>query len=640
MRKFFILALLAIVFAASLISWRSGDSPIQMIEQDYRNSLNEFSNSVLIFKASAKSSSLDQLKKDYINLRISYKNIQSFLEYYSPQAAGDFLNGPPVPKLERNTAVMTLLEPKGIQVLDEILYGDDPLKHRKEIIEETDYLLKKFNDVKEFQLGIKMQDRHFFEAARFEIVRILTLGISGFDTPSSQLSFIDLDASLLTLSRQYDYYEDMFKKEKKTIFKETQKLLKDAIDYSDKHKDFDSFDRFEFIVDYLNPIYGKLLESQLALGIETIYEVQQNKYSTNYLAKNIFADDFLNPYFYTELLESKDSDKLRNLGMKLFFDPALSEDNKRACASCHDPKLAFTDGYAKSMAFGKEGTVQRNAPTLINSVFAARYFYDMRVENLENQFEHVVTNDKEFHTDFPRIIEKLNGSKEYKKMFKECFPEYKKKPISRHTIDFALASYVLSLRSFNSPFDQYIRGEKRNIPNSVRNGFNVFMGKGKCATCHFPPTFAGLIPPYFEESESEVLGVPISPDTLKTRLDPDLGRRTGLIKERSNHFNNSFKIMTVRNIEHTAPYMHNGVYNTLEEVIDFYNRGGGIGLGFDMENQTLPSDPLNLTDLEIKDLVAFMNSLTDTSFYDHKPESLPKFDKQPELNDRPIGGSY
>jgi cytochrome c peroxidase len=138
------------------------------------------------------------------------------------------------------------------------------------------------------------------------------------------------------------------------------------------------------------------------------------------------------------------------------------------------------------------------------------------------------------------------------------------------------------------------------------------MGKANCATCHFAPTFSGLVPPFYTENESEILGVFGSPNIIS--LDEDEGRSNNQIKsEKAWIYEKSFKTTTVRNVELTSPYFHNGAYNTLEEVLDFYNNGGGKGRGIEVQNQTLPEDKLDLSEKEIKELIAFMKSLTDNS---------------------------
>src|SRR5690606_28349131 len=154
--------------------------------------------------------------------------------------------------------------------------------------------------------------------------------------------------------------------------------------------------------------------------------------------------------------------------------------------------------------------------------------------------------------------------------------------VSRYQFSSALASYVLSLRSFKSDFDLYMQGKKDNLPKDVKAGFNLFMGKAGCATCHYPPTFSGLVPPLFTENESEILGVLKHPDTLM--VDTDSGRiNNGVINDNHEIYRNSFKTVTVRNVKLTAPYFHNGAYETLDQVIAFYNEGGAAGKGLDYE---------------------------------------------------------
>jgi cytochrome c peroxidase len=163
----------------------------------------------------------------------------------------------------------------------------------------------------------------------------------------------------------------------------------------------------------------------------------------------------------------------------------------------------------------------------------------------------------------------------------------------------------------DSRFDQYMRGDKRKMNAAEKNGFNLFAGKAKCATCHYIPLFNGLAPPVFTETESEVLGVPKTTDKNPAELDDDLGK---YLFTRSVIHKYSFKTPTLRNIELTAPYMHNGVYRTLEEVIEFYDKGGGKGLHIAPVNQTLPFDKLALGKKEKADLIAFMKTLTDTVY--------------------------
>jgi cytochrome c peroxidase len=153
-----------------------------------------------------------------------------------------------------------------------------------------------------------------------------------------------------------------------------------------------------------------------------------------------------------------------------------------------------------------------------------------------------------------------------------------------------------------------MRGSKTAMSRQELNGFNLFMGKAKCATCHYMPLFSGTVPPKYIRIETEVIGVPKSP--LGKKIDPDRGAYDIVNISSLRH---SFKTTTVRNAARTAPYMHNGVFKTLEEVVDFYNKGGGVGRGIKIDNQTLSADQLQLTKKETAELVAFIKSLDSKS---------------------------
>jgi cytochrome c peroxidase len=155
-----------------------------------------------------------------------------------------------------------------------------------------------------------------------------------------------------------------------------------------------------------------------------------------------------------------------------------------------------------------------------------------------------------------------------------------------------------------------MRGEKAAMNDTETRGFNLFMGKGKCGTCHFVPLFSGVNPPTFTKIDAEIIGVPATNDTLNARLDTDWGK---YLTHKIPLHKNAFKTPTLRNIALTAPYMHNGVFKTLEDVIDFYDRGGGAGLGLELENQTLPAEKLNLSKWEKEAIISFLETLTDTS---------------------------
>ncbi len=320
-------------------------------------------------------------------------------------------------------------------------------------------------------------------------------------------------------------------------------------------------------------------------------------------AQTLFDKDVFDEEAFSGFPDYKTTAEKAALGKLLFNDPVLSGDNSRSCASCHYEDKAFTDGLEKAVSFDGKSFVKRNTPTLSNIAFQRVFFSDSRVNYLEDQAVAVITNADEMHGSLEAAAEKLKKNEKYVQQFEKAFPQ---KAITAFEIKNALASYIRTLSKFDSKFDRYMRDEIAFTADE-KAGFNLFAGKAKCATCHFIPLTNGTVPPNFMKSESEVLGVPDKDGKLDSDLDKYNLTQAIIHKH-------SFKTPTIRNSTLTAPYMHNGVFKTLEEVVDFYNEGGGKGLGFALENQTLPEDKLNLTDLEKKQLVDFMKTLTDKKY--------------------------
>ncbi|MES2691397.1 MAG: cytochrome c peroxidase, partial [Bacteroidota bacterium] len=199
--------------------------------------------------------------------------------------------------------------------------------------------------------------------------------------------------------------------------------------------------------------------------------------------------------------------------------------------------------------------------------------------------------------------------KRYKVLFAKAFPSAKKDSlVTVHQVASAISAFERTLSPMNSAFDRYIGGDRSALSQEQIRGFTIFNGKAQCGTCHFAPLFNGLLPPGYSITELEVLGVTSNTDFDKPMYDLDSGRYRFFPIEYNTR---AFKTPTVRNVAKTAPYMHNGSFNTLEQVMDFYNKGGGAGVGLTIRHQTLSSKPLGLTQEEIRSVIAFMNSLTD-----------------------------
>jgi cytochrome c peroxidase len=374
--------------------------------------------------------------------------------------------------------------------------------------------------------------------------------------------------------------------------------------YTRSNPEFDTFNRLEFIREYLMPL-SIALEHDFLQVIDASPNLKKNKPFSGTLA-DLMQGKLLNPDAFTPFAASATTPEKIALGKALFHDASLSRSNRMKCASCHDPKLAFTDARTTSLGSVHSNTIRRNAPTVLYAGFQKTYFYDARSQDLENQIQRVMENPDEFNLPPADLKMKIEANSALAEQFKRAYPD--KKEITAFEIRNAIAAYVRSLMPFTSKTDRYFQGTA-TLTARERNGFNLFAGKAKCATCHFIPVFNGTIPPWFNNSESEVIGVPEKKVWANAEVDDDPGRFTINPLEQLRY---SFKTPTVRNIEKTAPYMHNGVYHTMEEVVRFYKLGGGNGIGMNLAYQTLPFDHLQLTDKEAEDLVLFLKTLTDT----------------------------
>ncbi|MDH6253562.1 cytochrome c peroxidase [Chryseobacterium sp. H1D6B] len=605
--RFYLLLIIALFIGFAAMSFNPADKGTANESTVINNGLADFKNKLEQLKKEAylfseEKISLEDLQKTLSSTRNSYKEIEFYIAYHYPEFSKTHLNAAPLFHIERAGTKSYTLPPEGLQVLDELIFSETAADEKEKIKDITDFL---YNSYSKFYLssvknGLSKGNNKTLPL-RIELIRIYTLGVTGFDTPGSLNISEEAGHALLGIKR-YINDDDYFKN---FNVQKANGILSESQEYLSRNKDFETFDRIEFYKKYIQPLYEEF--GKWDGGTDDLKEFS----GWNVSNKNFFSSDFLDPYFFTLLKSSEDNPELKNLGKDIFYDQKLSDNGKMSCATCHLPENAFTDLKIKSPSNVEGKTVLRNSPSLYNAVFAKRFFYDMRAFYMEQQAEHVIYNEQEFNTSYESIIKKLKTKPEYKKAFRNAFKDGK---INKQNFSKALSSYVASLYSFESDFDRFMRNEK-DISGDAKKGFNLFMGKANCATCHFAPHFSGLVPPFYNENESEVLGVTKKPiNQTPIELDSDMGRVNSPVeKEKSWIYENSFKTVTVRNIALTKPYFHNGAFNTLEEVLDFYNEGGGEGMGLKMKNQTLPPDKLNLTQTEIKQIITFLNSLTDVS---------------------------
>ncbi len=478
------------------------------------------------------------------------------------------------------------------------------------------------------------------DALRVEIFRISTIDIANSDFVVEESGLPSLKGSIDSwilytneLVKQLPASQHSLRKIWTRLSEQTQKFIAD-------NKSYNSFDRMYFIRNCLIPLSQFLNDLQLALKIP--FKEKWSAIRSN--ARHIYDKNVFNPDYFAPDKQAYYSAEKAKLGELLFFDPILSDNNQRACASCHKPEMAFTDGLVKATSFEREKVLARNSPTVINSGFQKKSFWDQRASSLEDQLDSVINNPDELHSSFDVVIEKINSSPEYTALFHEAFAETKVNGISREHVKKAIGVYERTVTGLNSRFDQYMQGDITKLSEREINGFNLYMGKAHCANCHFAPLFNGALPPFYNITDHHSIGVPLKDTMEKYKIDPD----AGLFKVTGNAYTRfSFKTPTVRNTGLTAPYMHNGVFKTLEQVVEFYDHAGGTKFSKDLQPDmaglpflTLIPIELKLTPQEKKDLVLFMHSLNDTSA-SRSPKRLPELKGRfAAINKRVIGGEY
>ncbi|MBO9204951.1 MULTISPECIES: cytochrome-c peroxidase [Niastella] len=379
--------------------------------------------------------------------------------------------------------------------------------------------------------------------------------------------------------------------------------LSGCISYLQQHPDFDSFNRLHFLTQLALPLqrhFGKLV-TDLQLDLNTTDGV------LNYKAADIFSPDALNLQAFPGG-KNYSNTALVQLGKQLFFEPGLSGNNKVSCVTCHDPAKHFTDGLPKSLTIDGHSHVARNAASLLYAGYQYGQFWDGRAKSVEEQVKTVLNNEQEMNGGEIVISALLARKTYYKIVLDSIFPASIDSINITEKVAMALAAYVRTLNFRNGRFDQYLQGNATVLTTHEIDGFNLFMGKAQCGTCHFAPLFNGLTPPLYNLSELEVLGTTSTDNLLKPELDSDAGRiRIFPIS----YYDKAFKTPTVRNTSATGPYMHNGAFKTLEAVIEFYNKGGAVGMGLSLPNQTLSARPLNLSKEEVSDIISFLHTLED-----------------------------
>ena len=298
-------------------------------------------------------------------------------------------------------------------------------------------------------------------------------------------------------------------------------------------------------------------------------------------------DPYLRPQAIPTPTENPFTPERIELGKALFFDPRMSKSDAVSCASCHHPGMGWSDKLPTGIGHNLV-KLPRATPTIVNIAYNPVYNWDGKFSTLEDHAMGLMQNERVMSSPVAELIAKLDKIPGYVNMFHKAYPG---EGITHRSIAKALANFQRTVVSTESPFDRWRKGDADAVEASAKRGFALFTGKANCVTCHEGYNFT--------DNGFHNIGV------KDTGATPDLGRFN--IRKLA-ALQGAFKTPTLRDVALTAPYMRNGSYNTLEEVVDHYDRGG------DVKSNLSPNiKPLNLSPQEKQDLVAFLKSLTGVS---------------------------
>lgn len=580
--------------------------------------------------------SKEQIKNQIAVTRMDLKGLDFWLRYMDPIAYKK-INGPlPV---EWETEVFEKFEKpykrEGAGLTLAELYLDEKVVEKDSLLQLVQSSINTIPAYLADSITNQFQTHHhFFLANRLFILNLAAIYTTGFECPDTVRIVPELQLMLAEVDKIYTTFNNNFPQT--SVTKEYLRLYDSALAFVNTQPvNYSGFDHFTFIKNYINPLFklNQQFIRQYAVFTKSYVDYSLNNSSTSIFSKDLYFGQNTKGIF----LRVKDQEALNEIeriGKLLFFDPVLSGNNQRSCNSCHKSTEYFTDTLiSTSFQFDHQSPLARNSPSLINATYNHLLMLDGKHISLQDQARDVMANPMELGSSEKEIVEKVLNCNEYKKAFKSFLKYTPQEPeVTMEHIVSAITMYYSKFSNYYAPFDEAMNNAKQIDP-AVKAGFNVFMSKAQCATCHFVPQFNGVKPPYIG-SEFEVLGVPA--DTGFKKLSIDKGRH-GI--NPAGEMLNAFRTGSLRNVAYTKPYMHNGVFTTLQQVVDFYDAGGGVGKGLQVSNQTLSSDSLRLTPAEKKNLILFMQSLNENITFDTAPLKLPA-SKDKSLNNRKPGGEY
>ena len=533
--------------------------------------------------------------------RARYKRVEGVIEFYAPALAASF-NARRQELDDDDAPPPSSFAPTGFPALEAITAHGVTRASADSARVVVAQMHVMSNTLRTLAPALAPSEAQVIELVRLELARIETLGIAGFDAPRSGEAMHESAEAIAGLRSLISVVAAAYWPTHAAERAALDSMLSRATDYLNAHSNFEHFNRLAFIAGYAEPAMRAVDQLRRAAGITPV-RIQR---AWRVDVASPFAAGAFDAGAYAPSGTPRQGRALVELGVQLFSEPALSGNGSRSCASCHQPGRAFTDGLTRPASMVRGVRVQRNTPTLLNAALQPAQFADERSVTLEDQILAVLASPAEMGSSAAHAARTLAGRGTYVAAFTSAFGHDGPAVSPRH-LQQALAAYERTLVALDSRFDRAARGDTAALSGQERHGFTLFMGKAGCGTCHFAPLFNGTMPPRYMSSDVEVIGTPASARKF-AQPDADSGRAG--IDRLSLHYR-SFKTPSLRNITRTAPYMHNGAFRSLDDVMRFYEAGGGAGAGARINNQTLSPDSLHLTREDRRAIIAFLGALSD-----------------------------
>ena len=483
-------------------------------------------------------------------------------------------------------------EPHGLQIIESFLKDSIAYKNAApQLQDEISRAIRVATFLQQHPFTKPYADTALAESISRQLLRLAAMGITGFDKPVFGDAIIETRASLQGINSLLTSLSTT----NRQVVMLRQKFQRCVAFIQTGNKNFSAFNRLMFIHNYLQPAFAAAQQWKAGMsnGTAPVYH-------------SFFEPDYINQVYHYNATAFPI--EMVQLGKKLFNSTIMSSNQRIRCASCHKAELAFADTVKLNAGFELTDTLQRNTPTLLNTVYHLRFQRDGHLLFLQDQFREVIFNHSEMgNIDERTLLRRIRKNDSLKQAFRQVFST----EIDSLSIAMplqALEAYVHSLVNTQSGFDKYMTGDTATISTAAARGFNLFMGDAKCGTCHFMPVFNGVQPPFFTKEDNEVIGVLRNANFNRPVLDKDSGLATFTHNELHQ---SSFKVPSVRHLAKTFPYMHNGSLKNLDELLLFYNMGGGGSwmMGANVPNQTLDREPLKLDKEQRDDIKAFLLSL-------------------------------